>query len=518
MVCLGALLNHHTPAIGAEPPLQSLQQANPAAQWAVDTVVETLKSCEHSGDAFLAHRVDEAMRYVKACIDAPDLPDETRAQLLEALSGFYLAQQNAPAALNAMREGVALLPTVTDRHWATLAMLYLANGRTNESLASLDHIRAAHQTAGDLDAIPDTASVYYLTLGTTLLAARNFPKAEIALGHGIRIQPGNASVYWYRGLAREFQGDTAAARLDYVRFARWALDLQIDPKIGAKLASLGIDPAQERRRPFGDENPLRERAQATLDTVRQAMSVARTTQEKALAYGALSVALDYVGQRREALAAIDRALLLTPDDARLKQSKMSTLLGLGRVDEVIRFGKPFSEQIDRLASSTAAPVTAYSDLAEAAQTLSRAYRAQGKWKASFDALAAYAKGAEVSEQDYAATTYLYLRAKAGSKAPANAELDAYIRSNTQQIPSSYRRGLLLYVQGKVPIEQVYWQAVLSGDAAFIQNALAETWFIAAAYQRYVKHDETAAQDYLRRLNDLQPYGTLEWDYAKNNEV
>ncbi|VVD68007.1 hypothetical protein PPN31114_00455 [Pandoraea pneumonica] len=517
MLCLGTVANHHSPVFAADPPVQSLKQANPAGQWAVGEVMETLKFCPRAGEALIAGRIDDATSDVKACSDAPDLSAEARSQLFETLSGLYLASRNAPAALDAMRKAMALIPTPTDRHWMSLAMIYLANGRPDGSLAALDRIKAAHLVAGDLDPASDIAPAYYMTRGTAYLAARKYPDAVAAFDNAVRNRPGNAIVYWYRAMAYEAQGNTGAARSDYVEFARWALDAQVEPAMADTLASLGIDPAQERRHPFGEANPLQARAQATLDVVREAMTTVTTTQGKAFAYGALSTALDDLGQRQEALAAIDQALALLPDDPILTQSKVTTLFGMGRIDEAIRMAKPFSDQIAKLDATKAKPA-AYSEYAEVAQTLSRAYRSQRKWKASFDALAAYAKGADVAERDYAATTYLYLRAKAGDKAPVNADLDAYIRNNTTQIPTSYRRGLLLYVQGKIPIEQVYWQAVLSGDAVSIHNALAETWFIAAAYQRYVKHDEAAAQTYLQRLDDLQPIGTLEWIYAKNNDV
>jgi hypothetical protein len=65
---------------------------------------------------------------------------------------------------------------------------------------------------------------------------------------------------------------------------------------------------------------------------------------------------------------------------------------------------------------------------------------------------------------------------------------------------------------------VYAQAVTIPVPEMLENALAETWFMAAAYERYVKHDDAAARAYVGRINDLQPYGTNEWGLVTRGAV
>jgi hypothetical protein len=86
------------------------------------------------------------------------------------------------------------------------------------------------------------------------------------------------------------------------------------------------------------------------------------------------------------------------------------------------------------------------------------------------------------------------------------------------LPGPYRRSILVLLQGRATVAEVYLQAVLLPDSVAIQNALAETWFMAAAYAHFVKHDEAAARGYVTRLNDLQPYGTNEWTMVEQGAV
>lgn len=78
--------------------------------------------------------------------------------------------------------------------------------------------------------------------------------------------------------------------------------------------------------------------------------------------------------------------------------------------------------------------------------------------------------------------------------------------------------MLLYWQGRATIGGVYAQIVMLGEPAAVENALAETWFAAAAYERYVKHDETKSHEYVVRLDDLRPYGTNEWIMIKRDAL
>jgi len=167
---------------------------------------------------------------------------------------------------------------------------------------------------------------------------------------------------------------------------------------------------------------------------------------------------------------------------------------------------------------SATPSAVYGKYVEVSGSAALAYMQQKNWADAIEALVDTARGSAAFDQDYIASLYLYVRARSAGAAPVNAYFEDYIRRASQPVFGNYRRWLLLYLQGRVTIDQVYVQVISIGNTVAIQNALAETWFMAAGYERYVKHNDAAARAYVERLNDLQPYGTNEWMMAKRGGV
>ncbi|WP_160111749.1 tetratricopeptide repeat protein [Paraburkholderia piptadeniae] len=420
------------------------------------------------------------------------------------------------AALEAQEAGVALTPAPTDLQLLMLAHLYDANRRYKEALDTLDRVRAAHESKHDLDTT--LGAPYYQALGQALGGTGRHQEAIDALSKGLTIQCASADAYRLRAAEREAIGDTAGARADYVEFARWATDQAIDEPTRAKLAALKIDPVSERRHPFGAANPLRELSEQALSKAQLSLKSATTQQERAKAYSDISAYLDNSNRHQEALKAIDQAISLAPDDIAFRQSKITTLVELNRLDDAIAQSAPLAAKMRAELEGATDKTAIYVKYNELTVSLAWAYILKRDWASGIASLADNAQGAAPFDRDYLAAIYVYVRARSGGSAPTNAYFDDYIRRNAQLIPGNYRRWLLLYMQGRVTIDMVYAQAVMIPSPEMLENALAETWFMGAAYERYVKHDDAAARAYVGRINDLQPYGTNEWGLVTRGAV
>ncbi|MFM0501380.1 tetratricopeptide repeat protein [Paraburkholderia caffeinilytica] len=507
-LCMSACAHNPTPVAAAAKSTATAPQSGPSANITANMPPDVLATCQHSAAEMGAGHLAEAARLTNECLASHSLPVALRTQMLQGLTFVNMALRDDRAALDSQLAAIELTPVPSDVQLVLLAHLYGTNQRNDESLATLDRIRIAHEARHDLD--QTIGAPYYQELGSALAREKRFPESIDAYSKAIALEPALAELYRRRAFAREASGDTAGARADYVQFARWALDAEMDTSARTKLSSLGIDVASERRHPFGDTNPLYNTAVQQVGKGQQALKSATTAQAKAEAYSDISAFSDDLGRPADALTAIDKAIALAPDDTSYKQSKVTTLLNLNRIDAAIAYAAPIRKQAHEEAAAATAPFAVYKKYREVSSSVAVAYIQQGKWSEAIDALVDSAKGAAFYDQDYMATMYLYVRAKSAGAAPANPYFDDYIRRTAQPVLGNYRRELLLYMQGKLTLDQVYMQVISLGDQAAIQNALAEIWFMAAAYARYVKHDDDAARAFVGRLNDLQPYGTTEW--------
>ncbi|MBN3765577.1 tetratricopeptide repeat protein [Burkholderia sp. Ac-20365] len=477
---------------------------------------DVLAACRGALISTGAGRFNEAVELSGQCLASPSLTVEMRAAMLFQRAVVETVLKHPDAALEAQEAAVALTAAPTDLQILMLAQFYDANHRYKEALDTLDRIQSAHEAKHE----PNSAlgMPYYLALAQALAGLGRHQDAIDAASKGLAIQSASADAYRLRAAEREAIGDKAGARDDYLSFARWATDQGIDTPMRAKLTALKIDPVSERRHPFGAANPLRELSTHALSDAQTSLKSATTPQEKAKAYGDISAYLDNSNRHQEALKAIDQAIALAPDDTALRQSKITTLIALNRLDDAIAQSVPLVAKMHGELEGATDKKAIYRKYTELTTSLAWAYILKGEPAKGIDLLADSAQGSAAFDQDYLATVYLYVRARSGGSAPANAYFDDYIRRNAQLIPGNYRRWLLLYMQGRVPIDMVYSQAVMIPVPEMLENALAETWFMAAAYERYVKHDDAASRVFVDRINDLQPYGTSEWGLVTRGAV
>ncbi|MBU6488230.1 MAG: hypothetical protein KGQ57_10425 [Burkholderiales bacterium] len=428
--------------------------------------------------------------------------------MLEGLALNEVALRDNDAAIEAQSAAIDLSSPPTDMQLFYLANLYDVAHRYKEGLATLGRIQAAPESGHDLDTAFGVP--YHLELGKNLAATGHARDAIDNFSKVISATPALAAAYALRAREREVVGDRDGARADYIEFARWAAEDSIDANTRAKLAGMGIDAANERRHPFGSANPLLERAQQSAKEAQQALSTADTAQAKAKAYWDLSAGLDESDRREQALAAIDNAIALSPDDVRFRQSKITTLVGLNRVDDALAAAAPLLAQMQHELVDAREPADVSRKYAELTGSLCWAYLLKRDWPNTVAMIVDTAHGADEFDRDYLAALYLIVRARSENSVPASPYFEDYIRRSVVRNGAQYRQALLQYVRGRVPLKTVYAMIDVIASPAARQNALAEAWMMAAGYERFVKHDEVAARVFRERINDLRPFGTNEW--------
>jgi tetratricopeptide (TPR) repeat protein len=510
-LCLSACAHNPStrPAAAAKPATST--PTNPYANVPQDV----LYTCARTAVAWNAEHFAEVADLARQCLASRDLPVALRAAAQSTLGGAEFVLGHYPAALEATQASIELTPKPTDAQYLMLAAAYRGNRRYDESLATLDKLYAAHEAAHDTATM--LGMPYYYHRGWTLAEMGRPQDAIVSYTQGIPYQPAYASVYLKRAQAREAAGDATGARADYVQFTRWAVAREYDAPIRAKLAALKIDPDTERRRPFGDANPLREAAASRLADAQKSLAAATQPVARAPTLWLVATELDNVGRHEEALKTIDQALQLGPDHASFyTQTKVTILLAMNRPGDAIAVAQPLLAKARAEAKASGRPSDTYKLYEELFASTSAAYSELGDWDNAISTLNETAQASAPAEYDYLATIYLYVRAKSGGKAPTSETFETLIRRANQPLSGSYRRSLLLYWQGLVPLDQVQGQITMLRDASARQNALAETWFLAGARMKYVTNDAAGARDCLSRLNSLAPYGTTDWLLAKRD--
>ncbi|WP_028231632.1 tetratricopeptide repeat protein [Paraburkholderia mimosarum] len=514
-LCLWACAQ--TPTAPAAAPARAPAQANIVADAvkAMGTLSPDVRATCWTAIASMSTAADhiaETADRIHACLASHDLPVALRVFMLQSLTLNEMALKDYSAAIDAQRAAIDLEPTPGDDQLLMLASLYETTHQYPQGMAALEQLRARHEAAHDLDTV--LGAPYYLVLGKTLTGTGRHQEAIEAFSNAIRLTPALVDAYRGRAAEREAGGDTAGARADYVEFARWAPENSIDATTQAKLSGMGIDAASERRHPFGNANPLHEAFTQSLAAARASLQTAATPAAKAAAYSDISTSLDGTGQHEQALAAIDQAIALAPDDISLKQSRVTTLFTLDRVDDALKAAAPLLDQMRSQLAGGTDPVAVYHQYVEVTGSSGWAYMLKGDWTGAVDMFADCARGSEPLDRDYLAALYVIIRARSNGAAPANPYFENYIQRRSVMPATQYRQVLLQYVRGRAPLSVVYGMIALIPNPAALQNALAETWMMAAAYNRFVKHDDVTARTYRTRVGDLEPSGTMEWTMVR----
>lgn len=150
-LCMSACAHNPTPVAKAPKGTTTAPQSGPSASITANVPPDVLATCQHSAVEMGAGHLAEAARLANECLASHSLPVALRTQMLQALTFTQIALRDDRAALDSQLAVIELTPVPSDMQLVLLAHLYGTNQRNDESLATLDRIRVAHEASHDLD-------------------------------------------------------------------------------------------------------------------------------------------------------------------------------------------------------------------------------------------------------------------------------------------------------------------------------------------------------------------------------
>ncbi|CDG85115.1 hypothetical protein [Janthinobacterium agaricidamnosum] len=264
-------------------------------------------------------------------------------------------------------------------------------------------------------------------------------------------------------------------------------------------------------------NFLKARHEQALSMAQGMAKNAQGNDDKAALLDIQASALDSLGQSAQALKLADQALGLA--SAEQKESSIVTksaiLFSLGRAREALLLLTPVLNGA-RQAAATVPAAERAATLAGYLPGFTVAVFASVELENWKDALA-YLADAESPPEDpdfypYRSLLYRYIMARANDVALANPALEKRAADDAQNKQSHYGALLRMWQGDDTAPEIARLLAEKSGDEQ--QDAFAESLFYTGAYARYVKHDSVSARRSLQKLNQLAPYGSVEWVHAR----
>lgn len=260
-----------------------------------------------------------------------------------------------------------------------------------------------------------------------------------------------------------------------------------------------------------EENPLQTYHQQRLDQARAEVAV-KVDSDKVWALQREAAELDSLNKPGEALDVINRALqLVAPDRSHdLIATKAGILFHLNDPQDALDVLTPQLTEMRRLETTQPGMLGIYT---EGYVTATFSHIQLEQWREAIETLVdAQAPLEGPSFYAYRSVVYRYIMGRANDPALANPKLEqdaAYYAKNDK----SHYGALLRLWQGEdthKEIDSLIGQ--MSGQEK--QEAMSEALFYCAAHDRFVKGDAGSARAKLDRLNNLAPYGSIEWIYGK----
>ncbi len=264
-------------------------------------------------------------------------------------------------------------------------------------------------------------------------------------------------------------------------------------------------------------NFLKARHEQTLSMAQGMAKNAQGNDDKAAMLDIQASALDSLGQSGQALKLSDQALSLA--SAQQKEpfiiTKSAILFHLGRSREALLLLTPVLNGARQAAASAPAAERAVK-LASYVPGFTVAVFASIELENWKDALA-YLADAESPADDpdfypYRSLVYRYIMARANDATLVNPLLEKRAADDTQNNQSLYGALLRMWQGEDSAPEMARLLMEKSGDEQ--QDAFAESLFYTGAYAKYVKRDPVSAKRSLQKLNQLAPYGSIEWIHAR----
>lgn len=241
---------------------------------------------------------------------------------------------------------------------------------------------------------------------------------------------------------------------------------------------------------------------------------AASQHDKARASRKVAAQLDSLDRSGEALSEIDRALEM--GEAANKDfvaTKAAILFSMSDPQGALRLLDPQIERIRQLAAGDAKLNIVYLSLfSEGFITATFAQMQLEQWGEAVKTLAdAHSALGGPSFYAYRSVVYRYIMARAKDQSLTNRILEDEAKSYAVRDKSHYG-ALLRMWQGEDTSAELR-SIVARKSGIDRQETLSEVLFHIGAYEKFVRNDPEKGQKMLDGLNQLAPYGSIEWIYG-----
>ena len=198
--------------------------------------------------------------------------------------------------------------------------------RLAEVLLELNNLPAAQRGYEAALQLQPGMVAAYAGIGTVALRQKNYPRAIEYLSRALDLQPEATQLHYRLAQAYRKTGDIEKAREHIAKSGRriasapdpWIDIMKTRSKSAQHFVDLGVDAMQQR----------------DYQTAAQNFNIAVTMEpENAATHVKLAAAFAFLGQKRAALAAIDKALVLAPGDLQAALMKGNILESLDRYED-----------------------------------------------------------------------------------------------------------------------------------------------------------------------------------------
>ncbi|QCP49948.1 hypothetical protein FAZ95_12630 [Trinickia violacea] len=264
-------------------------------------------------------------------------------------------------------------------------------------------------------------------------------------------------------------------------------------------------------------NYLKADHEQRLAQARKKEGAATLASDKAFAMQDEAAELDSLGQSDEALAVVDRALrMLDPSKSKdVVATKAGILFNLNQPQAALDILAPQLEATRKFADGQAsnARASALSTYTEGFVTATFCYMQLEQWGNAIKTLAdteSLLEGPSFSA--YKSLLYRYIMARAHDPSLADSELEKRAAYYTVNDKGHYG-ALLRMWQGEDTVKETA-KIIGAMSGADQQEAFGESLFYGGAYAKFVKGNDAGAKAMLADLDQVAPYGSIEWIYGK----
>ncbi|MFM0015536.1 hypothetical protein [Paraburkholderia sediminicola] len=254
-----------------------------------------------------------------------------------------------------------------------------------------------------------------------------------------------------------------------------------------------------------------------LEDARQQEAAATSDADKASAMKKEAAALDSLGRSKEALEVINRAMALAKaeNNGDLIATKAGILFALNDPQAALALLAPEIDNTRKRAASQPAAQRAVvlGTYTEGFVTATFAHMQLEQWREAIDTLVDAQSPLEgPSFLAYRAVLYRYIMARAQNPSLANASLEHDAAYYAEHDSGHYGALLRMWRGDGTTPEMTGILARMSGVDQ--QEARGEVLFYQGAYWKFVKGSAAGASSALVELNQLAPYGSIEWIYGQ----